>query len=51
MVKIEDVAICYCGNCCGHIYNADCVQWNGTDSNKDERAKAAEFMLAIKVSS
>ena len=25
------------------------IQWNGKESNKDERAKAAEFMLSIKV--
>lgn len=26
----------------------DLIQWNGKESNKDERAKAAEFMLSIK---
>ena len=25
------------------------MQWNGKECNKDERAKAAEFMLSIKV--
>ena len=25
------------------------TQWNGKESNKDERTKSAEFMLATKV--
>ncbi len=25
------------------------MQWNGKESNKDERAKAAEFILSMKV--
>ena len=31
------------------VYSCLSFQWNGTESNKDERAKAAAFMMATKV--
>ena len=42
---------CRIGHTCNYnqILLVLVLQWNGKESNKDERAKAAEFMLSIKV--